>query len=57
MAYIEEDNTGLCFMCKHWDAQRCYCNYYRIFTDSNGYEPTCKNTELVKYKEDGRRQH
>ena len=57
MAYIEKDNTGLCFICKHWDALRCYCNYYRIFTDSNGYEPTCKNTELVKYKEDDRRQH
>jgi hypothetical protein len=48
---IETNKQGQCLVCPYYDISQNYCDYYKIILNSQGFEPTCNNPELLKKEE------
>lgn len=42
---------GVCWTCPYYVQYSNFCDYYKIYLNNNGYEPTCNNPELEKVPE------
>lgn len=42
---------GVCWTCPYYVQYSNFCDYYKIYLNNNGYEPTCDNPELEKVPE------
>lgn len=39
---------GVCWKCQYYDSYANYCDYFKIYLNGDGIEPTCNNPELKK---------
>lgn len=43
-----QGERGICWTCPYYETYANYCDYYKMYLNDNGREPTCNNPELEK---------
>lgn len=43
-----QGERGMCWTCPYYETYANYCDYYKMYLNDNGREPTCNNPELEK---------
>ena len=45
---IEKGERGVCWTCPYYVQYANYCDYYKMYLNDIGREPTCNNPEFEK---------